>query len=474
MNEAVLPSAPNSEQVPRRDRNEDDNQLETSSRQSQYPQHDKEKEIEGQGEEGEGNHSGGSVTENLCQQPCRRSTNLGLQPIMETSVLDDVPIQATPEMSLKSTDRQNFPTIISGQNVESADAPTASNPGIDALDASSFTPWIQRQSSSFMQDASRPISPQMSSTSGLDSIPRPVSTSFYASNVMLAGTDRARTVSHFGLPLPPVSRSRANSRQDKSMVFSSSASSNLVVPAAGPAEDIKTREGGGSGAAGEGAEKKPLRHRLLQGLSRGTEDGDMSDWMRCWSMCVRLAQKACASCGPLSRRMYADVVRPWTRKFSDADDTGLAGDGGGKEGLEEEGRYAGDDSQNVSVEEVRSQYVLGQLSSLGLGEGERKEESALKLKEMGVIRKEDFLMKLAMSLLSYGCPIPRIEYNMQGKEGRCRREDHRNEGRRMREEGREDHRNETHVEKCAELRSGTVRTTLVVVVRCADTSIHIL
>jgi hypothetical protein len=148
--------------------------------------------------------------------------------------------------------------------------------------------------------------------------------------------------------------------------------------------------------------------------------------------------------------MYADAVKPWTRKFSDADDTGLAGDGGGKEGLEEEGRYAGDESQNVSVEEVRSQYVLGQLSSLGLGEGERKEESALKLKEMGVIRKEDFLMKLAMSLLSYGCPIPRIEYNMQGKEGRCRREGHRNEGRRMREGGREDHRNETHVEKYAE------------------------
>jgi hypothetical protein len=127
--------------------------------------------------------------------------------------------------------------------------------------------------------------------------------------------------------------------------------------------------------------------------------------------------------------MYVDAVRPWTKRFSDADERwgGGGGAAGGKEGVVvEEGRVIEEEEEGggrpraLSVEDVRSQYVFGQLPSFALEEGEEPGEGGggEKAREVEVIRKEDFLMKLAVALLSYGCPIPRIEYSMQGEEGR--------------------------------------------------------
>lgn len=161
----------------------------------------------------------------------------------------------------------------------------------------------------------------------------------------------------------------------------------------------------------------------------------MSDWARCWSSCQKLGQKLCKGVGPLSRRMYVDAVRPWNKRFSDVDERWGGAGAGVEEGgvVEEEGRViveeeggggegggeGGGRPRGLSIEDVRSQYVFGQLPSLALEEGEEPGEGGgEKAREVEVIRKEDFLMKLAVALLSYGCPIPRIEYSMQGEEGR--------------------------------------------------------
>jgi len=129
--------------------------------------------------------------------------------------------------------------------------------------------------------------------------------------------------------------------------------------------------------------------------------------------------------------MYLDAVRPWTKRFSDVDERWGGAGGEGvveeegrviEEGVEEEeegGEEGGGRPRALSIEDVRSQYVFGQLPSLALEEGEEPGEGGgEKAREVEVIRKEDFLMKLAVALLSYGCPIPRIEYSMQGEEGR--------------------------------------------------------
>ena len=293
--------------------------------------------------------------------------------------------------------------------------------------------------------------------------------SFYASDVAAApflsntsnysSNTRIRRNSNSGRNAPPLSAKMSSSNREKSVNFLSSSNGlHLGTPAAAPAaaggeggsfasitvsnnHGCGVGEGGGEGE-GEGGTGKTasLRRILHQGLSRGTEDGDMSDWARCLSTCQKAKEKLCRGVGSFSRKMYVDAARPWTKKFSDVDDRrGCRGDAReveeeGEEVIEEGGREGRRElPRTTSVEDVRRQYVFGTLSSFALHEGEEPGEGEWELaREVEVIRKEDFLMKLAVALLSYGCPIPRIEHSMQGEE---RREGGRERGK-ERKEGR--------------------------------------
>lgn len=68
----------------------------------------------------------------------------------------------------------------------------------------------------------------------------------------------------------------------------------------------------------------------------------------------------------------------------------------------------------MSADELRSDYVLGRLPSVALtleqqtGAASEDVEAAADL-----LRKEDFIMKLCVTMHCYGCPIPRNEYSMQ-------------------------------------------------------------
>lgn len=193
---------------------------------------------------------------------------------------------------------------------------------------------------------------------------------------------------------------------------------------------------------GKRKETASLHGILQRGLSRGTEDGDMSDWSRCLSSCQRMGKVLCSCAQAFSRKVYIDVARPWTKKFSDVGDR--RGKGGDSGGMEEEGRGRVEEGRTkeerglqrtISVEELRNQYVFGTLSSFVLEE-ELAEGGRELAREVKVIRKEDFLMKLAVALLSYGCPIPRIEHSMQGN--KRKKEGRKGEGGKERKGGREE------------------------------------
>lgn len=150
----------------------------------------------------------------------------------------------------------------------------------------------------------------------------------------------------------------------------------------------------------------------------------------------------CSCAQAFSRKVYIDVARPWTKKFSDVGDR--RGKGGDSGGMEEEGRGRVEEGRTkeerglqrtISVEELRNQYVFGTLSSFVLEE-ELAEGGRELAREVKVIRKEDFLMKLAVALLSYGCPIPRIEHSMQGN--KRKKEGRKGEGGKERKGGREE------------------------------------
>lgn len=229
-------------------------------------------------------------------------------------------------------------------------------------------------------------------------------------------------------------------------------------------------------------------------LSQADEDGDPSDWKRCWLYCkvcirvlvvafgpmaveaARLARfphlptqppvdnqsmpgRAFLRVGPLSRRMYQEALAPWQRRFSDVEERqnqqrwwGLQGQGQGHQGRDRplspsgsvavsagdargqqgDGAFCAQRLRGMSVDDLRSGYVLGKLPSLALtcaglldadvdadaaaadaaeaGGASPAESAAAKV---GLIRKEDVLMKMCVTLHSYGCPVPRNEYSMQ-------------------------------------------------------------
>jgi uncharacterized membrane protein YjjP (DUF1212 family) len=134
---------------------------------------------------------------------------------------------------------------------------------------------------------------------------------------------------------------------------------------------------------------------------------------------------------PLSRRMLNEAARPWHRRFSDVDEQHWWSrqgpeqqqqqqqqqqDAGGGDGVGGKGRSL----RGMSVDDLRSSYVFGKLPSMALtAEQDAEAPSAASLgagttaTEVDLIRKEDFLIKICVTLHSYGCPIPRTEYSMQ-------------------------------------------------------------
>jgi hypothetical protein len=145
---------------------------------------------------------------------------------------------------------------------------------------------------------------------------------------------------------------------------------------------------------------------VTQKFSKGTEDGDKSDFARFWSALAGFSINMCAYCGWGAKKVFTEGIKQFGERPYWEEEKEWAGS-------PEEGETLDDD---MDVEDVRAQYVLGTLSSTHLEGLEGVDRPGGKVgNEAALIRQEDFLMKLAVSLLSYGCPIPRIEYNMQGK-----------------------------------------------------------
>lgn len=229
--------------------------------------------------------------------------------------------------------------------------------------------------------------------------------SLYASNLrpITSLPDRGESIRNFGLPRPA---HRDEGRKNRNRTPG-------LLPVLSMAVMGLSSDTHGSPRAGEegGAEEQPeavgsLTRMVTQKFSKGTEDGDKSDFARFWSALAGFSKKMCACCGWGAKKVFTEGIKQFgERPYWEEE----------KEWAEspEEGETPDDD---MDVEDVRAQYVLGTLSSTHLEGLEGVDRPGGKVgNEAAVIRKEDFLMKLAVSLLSYGCPIPRIEYSMQGK-----------------------------------------------------------
>lgn len=134
-------------------------------------------------------------------------------------------------------------------------------------------------------------------------------------------------------------------------------------------------------------------------------------------------------------------MAPWQRRFSDVEERrsqqgrwwpgsqGQAqagptkGDRDRQFSTTDDGQACAERLRGMSVDDLRSSYVLGKLPSMALvcpdtdgGDAEAPPAPPGTTRagtEVDLIRKEDFLMKLCVTLHSYGCPIPRNEYSMQ-------------------------------------------------------------